>query len=150
MAQPNGLSAEQVALQLQQLAAGLAESRNREEQLRTRVEQLLQQQQQQQVVIQQQQQQLQGQASPQSVDGGMGEAILQLTRSQQELVEALKVKESRKINLVDTKGLSKPDRFSGSEEGFLYWRTRLEGFVTSIVPELEDVMSWAEGRSSLG
>ena len=144
MAQPNGLSAEQVALQLQQLAAGLAESRNREEQLRTRVEQLLTQQQQQQVVIQQQQQQLQGQASPQSVDGGMGEAILQLTRSQQELVEALKVKESRKINLVDTKGLSKPDRFSGSEEGFLYWRTRLEGFVTSIVPELEDVMSWAE------
>ena len=145
MEEPNGLNAGQVTAQLNQLAAGLAESRNREEQLRAQVEQLLQRQQQQQAVIQQQQQQIQqGVAAPAGGDQGMGEAILQLTRSQQELVEALKTKESRKINLVDTKGLSKPDRFSGSEEGFLYWRTRLEGFVTSIIPEMEDILNWAE------
>ena len=41
-------------------------------------------------------------------------------------------------------GLAKPDRFSGTEENFLYWRTRIESFLVASMLELEEVLGWTE------
>eukprot|EP00434_Breviolum_minutum_P004221 symbB.v1.2.003720.t1/scaffold176.1/size287750/2 len=78
--------------------------------------------------------------------GNLGTAVTELSANQKSLAEVLTKQQSqgRKITLIDTKGLAKPEKFSGAEESFLYWRTRIESFVTSLVPEMEEVLEWAE------
>lgn len=56
----------------------------------------------------------------------------------------LRKKPEQKIRLVDTKGLAKPEKFTGDEMGWLYWKTRAESFVTSVFPEMKAVLEWAE------
>ena len=40
------------------------------------------------------------------------------------------------------------EKFDGREESFLYWRTKLEAFVTSIYPDFDQVLAWAEEEDS--
>lgn len=75
------------------------------------------------------------------VDVGM--AFQALAQSQQELLAALKKPEKR-VTLVDNKGLAKPERFDGKEEQFLCWRTRVEAFVTSVFPDMQEVLDWVD------
>eukprot|EP00435_Cladocopium_sp_Y103_P038376 s510_g10.t1 len=128
---------------VQQLRQEVTAGQQRENQLRAQVETLTNQQQTQAEHLAAQQQQAQ-QAQPlPGLPADVGLAFTALATSQRELVESLKSKD-RKLSLVDNKGLAKPERFSGKEEQFLYWRTRVEAFITSVFPELEDVMLWAE------
>ena len=59
-------------------------------------------------------------------------------------MDSLERKDERRMSLVDTKGLAKPDKFTGKEESFLYWRTRLEAFITSVFGEFDRVPPWCE------
>ena len=72
-------------------------------------------------------------------------AFQALVESQRELLTALK-RPDKKITLIDNKGLAKPDRFDGREEFFLYWRTRIESFVTSVFPDMQDIFDWVDDR----
>ena len=46
--------------------------------------------------------------------------------------------------LVDTKGLGKPNSFSGNEKKFLPWKIRLENFIVNVFPDLAPALTWAE------
>eukprot|EP00438_Fugacium_kawagutii_P020302 Skav211652 [mRNA] locus=scaffold1290:312904:315642:- [translate_table: standard] len=84
----------------------------------------------------------------QALQQRLDEVTTQLAASQQQLLDAVKQKGERKVTLVDDKGLARPDRFTGSEEHFLYWKTRMEAFITSVFPEMDDVLEWAEERDT--
>lgn len=126
-----GMNAAQLVAAVQNLQQMVAEGQQREAQLRSQVEALANQAQQTAAV---------GGALPH----GVATAFEALASSQKELVESLKGKEKPKLSLVDTRGLAKPEKFTGKEEVFLYWRTRLEAFITATYPQLEAVLSWAE------
>ena len=125
------MNAQQLIDTVQRMEQAMREGQQREMQMRQQLDALL---------LQQQQQGMQG--GPVDV----GRAFQELARSQSELLEAMRTSKSgdKKMNLVDNKGLAKPDRFDGQESRFLYWRTRLEAFMTSVYPDLEDILQCAE------
>lgn len=151
MAQANGgMSAQELISTVMQLQQAAQDGQQREQQLRAQVENLLKQgneSQQREVQLQAQlnalAQQVQNPGTGQ-LQTVVGQAFQALAQSQKELVESMKDDAARKVTLIDTKGLGKPEKFDGKEESFLYWRTRLEAFVTGIYPEFEVVMNWAE------
>ena len=159
----NGMTIEDLAAQIQQLGSMLNQSQQQNAQLQTQVTQLTQSQQDAQAqnvqlqdqvnqlnqaqqttaaTTQQAVQQLQG--ASQVTVAELGQVFASITQSQKELADAMKLTTGKKFQLIDTKGLAKPDKFSGSEENFLYWRTRIESFLVAAVPELEEVLEWAE------
>ena len=121
--------------QLENVMKAGQEAQQREQQVRTQVETLTQQ-------LQQQQQQMQ---QPTNLENLIGAAFNNLAQSQQQLMDTMRTEGSKsKVTLFDTKGLARPDKFEGKEESFLHWRTKLESFVTSVYPEFEQVLTWAE------
>lgn len=145
----NGLSLEELAAQVQQLGAALQQSQQQNAQLQqqvtrqnAQVAQLMQAQQETATAAQQAVQQVQG--TQQLTITELNTAFQSLTQSQKDLAEAMRAQQTKKFTLIDTKGLAKPDRFSGSEESFLYWRTRIESFLVASMPEMEDVFEWIE------
>ncbi|CAK8995863.1 Retrovirus-related Pol polyprotein from transposon TNT 1-94 [Durusdinium trenchii] len=133
MATVGGMSAQELIDVVRQLRQEVTQGQQREARLQGQVEMLVHAQ------------QAQG-SDPGGHFEGMRQAFTALAQSQQDLIENIKMpKDAKKtMSLVDNRGLAKPDKFDGKEEGFLYWRTRLEAFVTSIHPDLEDIMLWAE------
>ena len=133
MATVGGMSAQELIDVVRQLRQEVTQGQQREARLQGQVEMLVHAQ------------QAQG-SDPGGHFEGMRQAFTALAQSQQDLIKNIKVpKDAKKtMSLVDNRGLAKPDKFDGKEEGFLYWRTRLEAFVTSIHPDLEDIMLWAE------
>ena len=121
------MTMEQLAAAMARLEQAVLDGQRREGQLRQQIQDL-------------EQRQPNGHGG-QGVD--VGAAFQALAMSQQELLTALK-KPERKITLIDTKGLAKPEKFSGNEDGFLYWRTRMESFVTSIFPAMQEVLDWCD------
>lgn len=82
-----------------------------------------------------------GTGSLQNVVGQAFQALAQM--------DGLKAVEgSKRARLVDTRQLAHPEEFDGKEESFLFWRTKVEAFVTSVYPEFESVLSWAEEEDS--
>lgn len=150
MTAPNG------AMNAQQLIDTVLQLQQRDQQMRTQMDALTQQLQQTTTDSQQREAQLQAQvqALQQQVQHGGNIADLQnvvgttfnaLAQSQQTLVNTLnKASSDKRVTLIDTKGLAKPEKFDGREESFLFWRTRVETFVTSVYPESEAVLGWAE------
>ena len=65
-----------------------------------------------------------------------------MVNTQRAILDATK-RGDRKITLVDTKGLAKPNTYDGSTD-FLQWKIRFEAFVTSVHDDMEDPMNWAE------
>lgn len=154
MATPQQMDAQQLINTVVQLQATAQQSQQREEQLRQQIENLLKAGQE----SQEREMQLRGQVDgltqqvQQLGTGGafqamVGQAFTTLAQSQQEFMRSMK-SETSKVSLFDTKGLAKPDKFDGKEESFLHWRTKLEAFVTSVYPDFEAVMSWAEEEDS--
>lgn len=86
-------------------------------------------------------QQLAAPTSPVASTGDSG-ALAELIRAQQELVMALKQKES--IRLVDNRGLGKPEKFGGSVENFLPWKIRTQSYLCSIRRELRELLTSSE------
>ena len=123
----NAMTVEQLTVAMARLEQVVLEGQRREGQLRQQIQDL-------------EQRQPNGHGG-QGVD--VGAAFQALATSQQELLAALK-KPEKKITLIDTKGLAKPEKFSGNEDGFLYWRTRVESFVASIFPDMQDVLDWCD------
>ena len=117
------LTAEQVAQELQALRQELQESRRREEALAQTVQTM--------------------QAGP-----ALSDAVAKLVESQSELLEATRNKPER-LTLVDNRGLGKPEKFGKEESRFLQWKVRFEAFVTSIHPDLEGALSWAEDQEDV-
>ena len=141
---------EQLSAQMAQMQQALQQSQAQNQTLRTQLDGLQQAQQEtrqaaQQAVQQAREEVRQVQAQAMNL-GNLGTAVTELSANQKSLAEVLTKQQSqgRKITLIDTKGLAKPEKFSGAEESFLYWRTRIESFVTSLVPEMEEVLEWAE------
>ena len=141
---------EQLSTQMAQMQQALQQSQAQNQTLRTQLDGLQQAQQEtrqaaQQAVQQAREEVRQVQAQAMNL-GNLGTAVTELSANQKSLAEVLTKQQSqgRKITLIDTKGLAKPEKFSGAEESFLYWRTRIESFVTSLVPEMEEVLEWAE------
>ena len=80
--------------------------------------------------------------------GQMGPAIQALATAQTEVANAMK-KDEKKINLVDNRGIGKPDKFSGKEsESYLRWRIKTESFMFSVFPEMEQVLNWCEEQEN--
>ena len=78
----------------------------------------------------------------------MGPAIQALATAQTEVANAMK-KDEKKINLVDNRGIGKPDKFSGKEsESYLRWRIKTESFMFSVFPEMEQVLNWCEEQEN--
>ena len=158
MAQQNGqMTAQQLIDTVMQLQHGAQESQQREATLRQQLELMMkasqEAQQREQVVraqvetltqqLQQQQQQMQ--QGPTNLENMIGAAFTNLAQSQQQFMDTMRSEGSKsKVTLFDTKGLARPDKFEGKEEMFLHWRTKLESFVTSVYPEMEQVLTWAE------
>lgn len=58
-----------------------------------------------------------------------GPAIQALATSQTEIATALR-KDGKKMNLVDNRGIGKPEKFIGKEsESYLRWKIKVEGFI---------------------
>ena len=158
MAQPNGqMTAQQLIDTVMQLQQGAQVSQQREAQLRQQLEAVMKagqeaQQREQQVraqvetlTQQLQHQQQQMQQGPVNLENLIGAAFTNLAQSQQQFMDTMRSEGTRnKVTLFDTKGLARPDKYEGKEELFLHWRTKLESFVTSVHPELEQVLVWAE------
>ena len=112
-----------------------------------RLEQAVQEGAAREALLQQQMQDIRNQqaqaAGPGQAQVDVGMAFQALAQSQRELLAALK-KPDKRVTLVDNKGLAKPERFDGKEENFLCWRTRVEAFVTSVFPDMQDVMEWVD------
>ena len=132
MAGQPGLTPQELVQAVQQLQIQVSEGQQGEAQVRAQLEALRQQQAQ------------QATATANGLPPDVGAAFIALATSQRELVESLKTKDKREMSLIDNKGPAKPDRFTGKEERFLYWRTRLEAFVTSVFSAFEDVLPWCE------
>ena len=49
-------------------------------------------------------------------------------------------------SLIDTRGIGKPDQFSGSENEWTSWRFRFETWISSQIPEAAMLMQWAESQ----
>lgn len=77
----------------------------------------------------------------------VGPALQALASSQNTLAASMK-KEAAKLNLVDNRGIGKPDKFGGKDESFLRWKVKLEGFIYSIHPDMEKVLEWSEEQTS--
>ena len=88
---------------------------------------------------------LEGRLQGLEVAGGqIGPALQALATSQSEMANAMK-QDERKMNLVDNRGIGKPDKFTGAEkESFLRWKVKLESYMYSVFPEMEKVLLWAE------
>eukprot|EP00438_Fugacium_kawagutii_P000480 Skav216940 [mRNA] locus=scaffold3396:50058:57739:+ [translate_table: standard] len=125
---------QQIQQQTQQLQQQGAASQQQEAQLQAQVQQL--------------QQQLQNGGNIANLQTTMETAFNALAQSQQNLVTTLKSSSDKRVTLIDTRGLAKPEKFDGREESFLFWRTRVETFVTSVYPEMESVLQWAEEEDS--
>lgn len=118
----------------QQLIDTVIQMQERDRQMRTQMEALTQQLQQQSVTSQQRETQLQAQvqAFQQQVQAGgniadlqnaMGTAFNALAQSQQTLVNTPnKASSDKRVTLIDTKGLAKPEKFDGSFSGEPGWR----------------------------
>ena len=113
---------------VQQLQQQVTEGRQRETQMRAQIEALRQTQTQ------------QAAAAAGGLPADVEAAFTALATSQKELMDSLKHKDERRMSLVDTKG----HKFTGKEESFLYWRTRLEAFITSVFGEFDEVLPWCE------
>jgi len=141
---------EQLSARMAQTQQALQQSQAQNQTLRAQLEGLQQAQQETRQAAQQAVQQARDEVRQVQVQamnlGNLGTAVTELSANQKSLAEVLTKQQSqgRKITLIDTKGLAKPEKFSGAEENFLYWRTRIESFVTSLVPEIEEVLEWAE------
>ena len=141
---------EQLSAQMAQMQQALQQSQTQNQALRTQLDSLQQAQQETRQAAQQAVQQARDEVRQVQVQamnlGNLGTAVTELSANQRSLAEVLTKQQSqgRKITLIDTKGLAKPEKFSGAEENFLYWRTRIESFITSLVPEMEEVLEWAE------
>lgn len=135
------MNAQQLIETVQRLEVQMNNAAQREATLQQRLNDVTTQLQQ---TVQQQAQQAQHMGAGFQAD--VGQAFQRLAVSQQELMEAVKSKGDRKVTLVDNKGLAKPDKFTGGEDQFLYWKTRMEAFVTSVFPEMDEVLEWAEER----
>lgn len=122
--------------QVEQLTAGQTDAQQREAALRQQLDQVLN--------GQQQQAQAQAQQQQAAFQANVGAAFQELARSQNDLVQALRDRPDKKVTLVDNRGLAKPDRFLGEESNWLYWKTRMEAFITSVHPKMEAVLEWAE------
>ena len=151
---PNGqMNAQQLIDTVLQLQQGVQQGQQREAQLRQQIDALVQagqeaQQREQQVRAQVEtltQQLHQQQQTLVNFENMVGAAFNNLAASQRQFMDSLRNEGLRnKVTLFDTKGLARPDRFEGKEELFLHWRTKLEAFVTSVYPEMEQVLTWAE------
>ena len=63
--------------------------------------------------------------------------IQALIASQTAMTEAMKKDDSKKVTLIDNRGIGKPDKFTGKDnESFLRWKIKLESFIYSIFPEM--------------
>ena len=113
------LTAEQVAQELQALRQELQESRRREEALAQTVQTM--------------------QAGP-----ALSDAVAKLVESQSELLEATRNKPER-LTLVD----NRLEKFGKEESRFFEWKVGFEAFVTSIHPDLEGALSWAEDQEDV-
>ena len=136
MAGQVGLTPQELVQAVQQLQVQVNEGQQREAQMRTQIEALR--------ATQQQQAQQTASMTANGLPPDVGAAFTALANSQMELVATLKTKDKRQMSLIDNKGLAKPEKFTGREESFLYWRTRLEAFVTSVFSDFDDVLPWCE------
>ena len=82
--------------------------------------------------------QQQAQMRPESNLGPLVDAI---TESQKQVVAALQ--KDKKLTLIDSRGVAKPDKVSSKDEGFLQWKIRTESFFLSVFPELEEPLKRA-------
>ena len=113
-------------------------SRHREVALRQQLGQVQAGQQQHAQDVQAQLQQ-QAQTAQAQFRQDVGLAFQNLAQTQQAVFQALQrdAKPERKMTLIDTKGLGKPEKYTGEEQGWLYWKTRVESFVTSVYPQMD-------------
>ena len=115
----------QIATFAQQLGTvqnTLEESRRREEDLNTRLQQV---------------------SGGVALGAGLEETMNQMVATQQAILDATKKGDQKKVTLVDNRGLAKPSTFDGSAD-FLQWKIRLEAFVESVHEDLDAPMTWAE------
>ena len=64
------------------------------------------------------------------------------------MTEAMKKDDGKKVTLIDNRGIGKPDKFTGKgNERFLRWKIKLESFIYSIFPEMEEALTWAEEQN---
>ena len=142
--QANGqMTAQQLIDTVVQLRQAMEQSQAREQTLRQQLDQVLMGQQQQAQNVQAQLDQ-QAQTAQAQFRNDVGAAFQELAQSQRALMHAVTTKPEKKMTLVDTKGLAKPEKFTGEETGWLYWKTRMEAFITSVFPQMEPVLEWAE------
>ena len=74
-----------------------------------------------------------------------GQGFIQtLNEDRQQLISSMKASAKEHIQLVDTRGLGKPEKFKGKEEDFLPWKTRFTNFVASIFPDMRRALEHAE------
>ena len=113
---------EQLSAQMAQMQQALQQSQAQNQTLRTQLDGLQQAQQEtrqaaQQAVQQAREEVRQVQAQAMNL-GNLGTAVTELSANQKSLAEVLTKQQSqgRKITLIDTKGLAKPEKFSGAEE----------------------------------
>ena len=142
------MTAQQLIDTVMMLQAEMQQSQQREAALRQQLEQVQQGQQQQAQDLQAQMQQ-QAQTATAQFRQDVGMAFQNLAQTQQAVLQALQQpKPDRKVTLIDTKGLGKPEKFTGEEQGWLYWKTRMESFVTSVYPQMDAVLEWAEEQDT--
>ena len=137
------MTAHQLIETVMQLRQAMEQSQAREQSLRQQLDQVMLGQQQQAQNVQAQLEQ-QAQTAQAQFRNDVGVAFNELAQSQRALLTAVSTKPERKMTLVDTKGLAKPEKFTGEESGWLYWKTRMEAFITSVFPQMEPVLEWAE------
>ena len=64
------------------------------------------------------------------------------------MTEAMKKDDGKKVTLIDNRGVGKPDKYTGKDhESFLRWK--LESFIYSIFPEIEEALTWAEEQNDV-
>ena len=114
----------QLVNQVQRLTGELQDSRQRENTLVERLNQVAQQQ------------------AQMRVETSLGPLVDAITESQKQVVAALQI--DKKLTLIDNRGVAKPDKFGSKDEGFLRWKIRTESFILSVFPELEEPLTWAE------
>ena len=141
------MTAQQLIDTVVQLRQAMEQSQAREQSLRQQLDQALLGQQQQAQNVQAQLDQ-QAQTAQAQFRNDVGVAFQELAQSQRALLHAVSSKPEKKMTLVDTKGLAKPEKFTGEEAGWLYWKTRMEAFITSVFPQMEPVLEWAEELDS--
>ena len=132
----DGLNLDALADEMRRMSQALQQSQEQNALLQAQMNLLTQQQQQQRAAD--------DGIQPNVTMQGLGQIFASITQSQRDLADAMRSQHERKLALIDTKGLAKPDRFNGAEENFLYWRVRLESFIVASMPDLEEVLEWSE------